>query len=74
MLFLDEKGRTDNYYIDGFIHYLHKLTNDFHLQGFKKYGFEEKDIELICSVTDIKNNPVNLTAGDLKEIVRSRVI
>ena len=23
-LFLDEKGKTDDYYIDGFIRYLHK--------------------------------------------------
>jgi len=73
-LFLDEKGKTDNYYIDGFIQYLHKLTNDFQLPGLKKYGIEEKDIELICAITEVKNNPVNLTLKDLTEIVSCRLL
>jgi alcohol dehydrogenase class IV len=68
-LFLGEKGKSDNYYIDGFIQYLHKLTDDLHLTGLTKYGLEEKDIELICSKTEIKNNPVVLTSENLREIV-----
>ena len=73
-LFLDEKGKTDSYYIDGFIQYLHKLTSELHLPGFKKYGFEEKEIELICTNTESKNNPVKLSLEDLKEIISSRVL
>ena len=72
-LFLDEKGKTDDYYIDGFIRYLLKLTDDFRLPGLKKYGLEEKDIGLICSITEIKNNPVKLAVEDLAEIVSSRL-
>jgi alcohol dehydrogenase class IV len=72
-LFLDEKGNNDDYYIDGFIHYLHKLTDDFQFPGLKKYGVEEMDIELICTSTEVKNNPVKLVPEDLEEIVRSRL-
>lgn len=71
-LFLDKKSKRDEYYIDGFIHYLHKLTYDFQLPVLKKYGLEESDIHLICKITDIKNNPVKLDLKDLSEIVSSR--
>jgi alcohol dehydrogenase class IV len=73
-MFLDEKGKTDDYFIDGFIGYLHKLTHEFQLPGLKKYGFEEKDVELICSITEIKNNPVKLALEDLTEILISRLL
>lgn len=73
-LFLDEEGKSDDYYIDGFIQYLHKLTYDFQLPGLKKYGLEEKDLELICTITEIKNNPVKLALEDLIEIVSNRLL
>jgi len=72
-LFLDEKGKTDNYYIDGFIEYLHKLTGDLNLPGLRKYGFKDVDLESICSGTEIKNNPVKLELEDLKEILIKRL-
>jgi alcohol dehydrogenase class IV len=72
-LFLDVKGRTEDYYIDGFISYLHGLTYDFQLSGLRKYGVEEKDVEIICSKTEIKNNPVKLAVEDLAEIVLKRL-
>ncbi len=72
-LFLDENGKSDNYYNDGFIQYLHRIANDLHLTSFKKYGLEEKDIELICTKTEIKNNPVKLAVEDLSEIILKRL-
>jgi alcohol dehydrogenase class IV len=72
-LFLDGKGKTEDYYIDGFIGYLHKLTDDLQLPGLRKFGLEEVDIGLICKLTEIKNNPVKLSLEDLEEIVKSRL-
>lgn len=72
-LFLDEEVKTDNYYIDGFIQYLHKLTDELHITGLAKYGIGEKDIELISRNTDNKNNPIELTNGDLQEILSSGI-
>jgi alcohol dehydrogenase class IV len=72
-LFLDGKGKTEDYYIDGFIGYLHKLTDDLQLPGLGKFGLEEVDIGLICKLTEIKNNPIKLSLEDLEEIVRSRL-
>jgi hypothetical protein len=43
------------------------------LPGFKRYGIEEKDLELICKNTDIKNNPVKLDAEDLAKILLKRL-
>jgi alcohol dehydrogenase class IV len=72
-LFLDKKGKSDQYYTDGFIGYLHSLTDDLHLSGLRNYGLKEKDVELICSKTEIKNNPVKLAVEDLAEIVLRRL-
>jgi alcohol dehydrogenase class IV len=72
-LFLDKKGKSDQYYTDGFINYLHSLAEDLHLSGLRNYGLGEKDVELICSKTEIKNNPVKLAVEDLAEIVLRRL-
>lgn len=72
-LFLDKEGKSEQYYIDGFIAYLHNLTYDLHLSGLRDYGLEEKDIELICTKTEIKNNPVKLAVEDLAEIIFKRL-
>ena len=72
-LFLDEDGKTDDYYIDGFIQYLYRLTNDLKLRSLKKYRLEEKEIELVCLKTEIKNNPVKLNVEDLAEILNQSI-
>jgi alcohol dehydrogenase class IV len=72
-LFLDKKGKSEEYYTDGFIDYLHGLTDEMKLSGLRKWGLEEKDVELICSKTEIKNNPVKLAVEDLQEIVHRRL-
>lgn len=71
-LFLDEAGKSDDFYIDGFIRYLHGLTYELKLPGLKRFGIEEKDIELICKNTENKNNPVKLKLEYLIEIMSDR--
>jgi alcohol dehydrogenase class IV len=68
-IFLDEKGRSDSWYIDGFIDYLKRMTETLRLPGLKESGIELSSIEDICSVTDCKNNPVKLDKEDLMEIL-----
>jgi alcohol dehydrogenase class IV len=72
-LISDEEGKTEDYYIDEFIQYLHKLSYDLGLTGLKKYGIDEKDIEEICSKTEMKNNPVVLSSENLHEILVSSI-
>jgi alcohol dehydrogenase class IV len=73
-LFLDEEGKSDDYFIDGFIQYLKKLTFELQLPGLKNFGLKEKDSDLICSITENKNNPVKLGMDDLIEIISNRLI
>jgi len=73
-LFGDEKAKTDIYYIDNFIQFLHNLTQKLDLPGLKKYGIDEKDLKLICRKTEIKNNPVKLAEEDLVEILLNRLL
>ena len=72
-LFIDEYGKSDDYYIDGFINYLHQLTHELQLPGLGEYGLEEKDISSICTRTENKNNPIELGLQDIEEIIRSRL-
>jgi alcohol dehydrogenase class IV len=71
-LFLEGKGKSDSYYIDGFISFLEKLSAELQLPGLKKYGLKENDIKEICLFTENKNNPVKLKIDDLIEILTER--
>lgn len=73
-LFLDLEGKNDDFYIDGFIDYLHELTGELGLPGLGKYGVVDNDIPSICAVTENKNNPVKLSVEDLQEILFARCI
>jgi alcohol dehydrogenase class IV len=72
-LFLEEKGKDVNFYIEGFIQYLHSLTEKVRLPGLKGFGISEDFITQICLNTENKNNPVKLKAEDLAEILESRL-
>jgi alcohol dehydrogenase class IV len=71
-LFLEENYKTDDFYIDGFIDFLHSLTAELRLPGLKQSGVREIDIAEICKSTECKNNPVKLGQEDLMEIISSR--
>jgi alcohol dehydrogenase class IV len=66
--------RTDDYYTDSFIEYLHRLTGQLGLPGLASMGIREEDLEEICRATGIKNNPAILDADDLMEIVTRRFV
>jgi alcohol dehydrogenase class IV len=72
-LFVDKSGKSEEYRADSFIAYLHELTDNLHLSGLGRFGFKEKDIGLVCSKTEIKNNPVNLAVDDLAAILLNRL-
>lgn len=72
-LFLEEENYSDDYYIDGFIHFLEKLSVDLRLPDLKQFGIGKKDAERICGVTEIKNSPVKLNRDDLVEILTGRL-
>lgn len=72
-LFLETDRNSDDYYIDGFIHYLLNLTEELQLPKLKQYRIERKDIGVICRITELKNNPVKLKLEGLQEIVSARL-
>lgn len=73
-LFLEEKGKSQDYYVDGFLEYLNLLTDELKLPGLKGYGIKEGDLERICQITECKNNPAKLDTSDLMEILLERFI
>jgi len=73
-LFLDYSNKSDDYFIDGFIEYLHYLTDELKLPGLKKWGITENDLKEIALITECKNNPVKLETEDLIEILLRRTL
>jgi len=72
-IFSDIVGKYDDFYITGFIDYLHKMTELLMLPGLAKYGIRSEDIPVICRQADTKNNPVKLSAELLEEIIGRRL-
>jgi alcohol dehydrogenase class IV len=72
-LFLDADRKPDDYCIDGFVEYLSKLSDDLKLPRLGQFGIKEEDLEPICRITELKNNPVKLNTDDLIEILRERL-
>ncbi|MFW5821147.1 MAG: iron-containing alcohol dehydrogenase, partial [Bacteroidota bacterium] len=73
-LFLDSEGQTDDYYTDGFIDYLYRLTQDLQVPDLKDYGILEEDVREIAIKAGNKNNPFDLSEENRKEILAERVI
>jgi alcohol dehydrogenase class IV len=72
-LFLETEGKSDDYYIDGFIDYLYTLTEELNLHRLGDYGIQEKHIKEICEKTGNKNNPVKLGLEEMEEILGERL-
>lgn len=72
-IFSDIEGRGADYYIDSLVDYLYGLTEQLLLPRLEKYGIRSEDISSICHQTDTKNNPVNLSAELLGEILSRRL-
>jgi alcohol dehydrogenase class IV len=72
-IFSDIEGRGADYYIDSLVDYLHGLTEQLMLPRLGEYGIRIEDISSICHQTDAKNNPINLSAELLGEILRRRL-
>ena len=71
-LFLDNEDKSDEYYIDGFVEYLYRLSEELKLPGLKSAGADENDFNDICQDTECKNNPVKLSSDELLEILKKR--
>ena len=72
-LFSENEGRGDDYYIDSFIGCLYGLTDMLNLPRLGVYGLGTVDLNTISSQSDVKNNPVELSADILSEILATRL-
>lgn len=72
-LFSGGKGKGDDYHIDSFIGHLHEITHRLDLPRLAGYGIGTEDLAVISSKSDVKNNPAELPAGILSEILARRL-
>lgn len=73
MLFSDTEDKSQNYYVDFFIDYLHAVTYCLHLPGLGRYGLTRDSLPPIAAQSDIKNNPVKLNEKQMQEIIVQRL-
>lgn len=72
-LFSGSKAKGDDYNIDSFIGYLHKITDRLDLPRLAGYGIGTGDLEVISAKSDVKNNPVELPDDILSEVLARRL-
>lgn len=73
-VFADDRIRSDKYYIESFIDFLHDLTAKLKLPGLATVGIEESALDFISENTGSKNNPVSLGKDSVMEILKKRYI
>lgn len=74
-IFLDAETETinDEFYAEEFVAMLERWTEKLKLPRLNNFGLTLDDLKKIASTTSIKNNPVNLNANDLLNILYSRM-
>lgn len=72
-LFSDTAIKSDSYYVDFFLDYLRAITYLLELPGLGSYGLTGDDLPAITAQSDVKNNPVSLSAEQLEEIIIRRL-
>lgn len=72
-LFADAESKSDSYYEDFLIDYLHAVTYRLKLPLLGRFGLGKDDIPGIVSRSDVKNNPVKLSDEELAEIILGRL-
>jgi alcohol dehydrogenase class IV len=72
-LFSEKERKNDEYYIDSFIGCLQEITDELDLPRLAGYGIGVEDLAVISSKSDVKNNPAELPAGILSEILAMRL-
>ncbi len=69
--YIEEEKILD--YCTNLIETLEKWTNELKIDRLGKYGIEIKDVDKIVEKADLKNNPVNLSSENIKNIVLNRL-
>lgn len=72
-IFADATGKSDSYYIDFFLDYLRALICILDLPKLSHFGITQDDLPGIASQSDVKNNPVRLSADRMTEILDQRL-
>jgi alcohol dehydrogenase class IV len=68
-IFAETEGKSEDYYIDGFISTLYELTREVRIPRLAQFGITENDLVNVCNETSLKNNPVKLSRENLLEIL-----
>jgi len=72
-MFVDATHTSDEYCTDAFIEMLYNWIEEFCIDGFGSYGFNEEHITSVIALTENKNNPVDFSKEELEEMLRTRI-
>ncbi len=72
-LLCDELGHTQAYYCEALVEILENWTNQLKIPLLSEYGIQSKDFERIISKTRNRNNPIELTPHEIRNLLESRL-
>ncbi|UCH13735.1 MAG: iron-containing alcohol dehydrogenase [Bacteroidales bacterium] len=72
-LFINDTGKSDEYYARAFIYHIEKLVKILKIPGLGNFGVRADQVDKIVDKTGLKNNPVLLSREDLSDILLSRI-
>jgi len=72
-IFSESKDMTDEEALQNLVARFYEWTKEFKVPRLSQYGIKESDLDRIIAASGLKNNPVNLSEFDLKEILYKRL-
>ena len=72
-LFSTYKGKSQDYYQDSFIEFLHMITVELKVPLLSEYGLKGNDICDIAKMSGCKNNPVQLDQEEMESLLQQRI-
>jgi alcohol dehydrogenase len=70
-LLTTESGKNDAYYCEVLVNTLEEWTEKLNLPRLGKYGIQERHLPQILDKTRNRNNPIELTREEIKNLVVS---
>nr|VFJ96712.1 MAG: Alcohol dehydrogenase, class IV [Candidatus Kentron sp. LFY] len=70
---IGNSARDRDKHCDGLLDILDEWTRDFHAPRLGQYGIREQDLDAIAEKAQNRNNPIELTQGEIREMLQERL-
>ncbi len=72
-MFSQKAHKPDNYHVEFLLKQIDRWTEEFEIPGFSKFGLTESNFDKIVAASGNKNNPIELTEQEMRQVLASRL-